>query len=478
MMRRQRLSIVAALVLAVTATATAIAQDAPPSTKPQVRPDGSVVGTLGGETLSLGTYHALLIGINDYQHTDFAPKLRTAVRDVETLARTLTEHYGFKTVRVVRDREASRSGILRALAEFRDAPLGPNDNFLIYYAGHGHQRPDTEDGFWIPADATADEATWISVADIRRIIRNVRARHTLLMSDSCFSGTLSRTAVTRPVHERFIREVFLKPSFQVITSGGLEPVADGGRDGLSLFAYTFINYLRQQQRPYLTASQIYADVAPLVSNASGSQQTPEHGKIPGTFDQNGEFVFARTGPGAAVVASLTPAPSASMPEAAVPNAANLTRFGTGVFVAPASPWVMRPEKLDAPGSEQLPFHLSAKAAQFRITLAPMGAMEMAKDPKDFREDILSTSLETFRKGLEKAGARGWKSKRLPDDRLDGSEMSQAEASIGGVWMQVAVVRNDGDGRLYMFMLTAPERHQSDIVAEYRRVVGSWKWAKP
>lgn len=475
MMRRHRLSIVAALVLAV--TTTAVAQDTAPASKPQLRPDGSVVGTLGGETLSLGTYHALLIGINDYQHTDFAPKLRTAVRDVETLARTLADQYGFKTLRVVRDREATRSGILRALAEFRDAPLGPNDNFLIYYAGHGHQRPDTEDGFWIPVDATSDEATWISVADIRRILRNVRARHTLLVSDSCFSGTLSRTAVTRPVHERFIREVFLKPSFQVMTSGGLEPVADGGRDGLSLFAYSFINYLRQQQRPYLTASQIYADVAPLVANASGSQQTPEHGKIPGTFDQNGEFVFARTGP-RAVVASIAPAPTPAAPADTAPTMANLTRFGGALFAAPSAPWAMKPQALDTPGAEQLPYHLAAKGAQIRVMLAPMSAMEIAKDPKQFRDDIVSTSLDTFRKGIETAGLRGWKSKRLDDGRLDGLEMSMGEGAAGGVWMYVSVARNETDGRAYTFIVSGPERHQADIRAEFRRLVDSWKWATP
>ena len=39
----------------------------------QKRPDGSLVGRLGDSALELGTFHALLIGINDYQHTDFAP---------------------------------------------------------------------------------------------------------------------------------------------------------------------------------------------------------------------------------------------------------------------------------------------------------------------------------------------------------------------------------------------------------------------
>jgi len=89
----------------------------------QKRPDGSLVGQLGDSALELGTYHTLLIGINDYQHTDFAPRLRTAVGDVQALARLLIDDYGFKNVKLLLDRHASRAGILKALAEFRDLPL-------------------------------------------------------------------------------------------------------------------------------------------------------------------------------------------------------------------------------------------------------------------------------------------------------------------------------------------------------------------
>ena len=35
--------------------------------------------------------YALVIGINDYKHTDVYPKLRSAVRDANDIARKLTE---------------------------------------------------------------------------------------------------------------------------------------------------------------------------------------------------------------------------------------------------------------------------------------------------------------------------------------------------------------------------------------------------
>jgi len=442
----------------------------------QKRPDGSLVGQLGDSALELGTYHTLLIGINDYQHTDFAPRLRTAVGDVQALARLLIDDYGFKNVKLLLDRHASRAGILKALAEFRDLPLGPSDNLLIYYAGHGHQRADTQDGFWIPADATADEFTWISVADIRRILKNVKAKHTLLVSDSCFSGTLSRALVSLPTNDRFLREVFLKDSYQVITSGGLEPVADGGRDGLSLFAYNFVGYLRQQTRPYVTAAQLYSDVAPLVANASGSRQTPEHGKIPDTFDQNGQFVFARAR-GGALAALPPPAAAPSSPPSAAPPATNLTQLASALFTPPARPWELRAEKLDQAGAEQLPFHLAEKGAQIRIIASPMGPVEVAKGASEFREDLVKTTLDSFKTTFEKSGLRGWKSGASQRGVVDGLELYGMDAAVGGLWVRASVVRNDADGRGYIILLTAPQKFQKDVVAEYERILGTWKWTR-
>ena len=449
-------------------------------TAAEKRPDGSLVGVLGDSALELGTFHALLIGVNDYQNTDFAPRLRTAVNDVQALARVLIDDYGFKNVKLLLDRDATRAGVLRALAQVRDMGLGPADNLLIYYAGHGHQRPDTQDGFWIPADATADEFSWISVADIRRILKNVKARHTLLVSDSCFSGTLSRATVSLPTHDRFLREVFLKDSYQVITSGGLEPVADGGRDGLSLFAYNFVGYLRQQSRPYVTAAQLYSDVAPLVANSSGSRQTPEHGKIPDTFDQNGQFVFARSRVGT-LAALPPPAAAGTVPPGApgrVPTPANLTRIGTALFVPPAASWQLRPESLAQPGAVQLPFHATDKGAQIRIVAAPMSAIEIAQSAPEFREGLLKTTLESFRQAFAQSGVRDWKNGPVSRSTVDGLELLVRDAAAGPVWVRAATVRNDADGHSSVFILTAPQKFQTDVVAEYERLLASWKWTRP
>jgi len=44
-------------------------------------------------------------------------------------------------------------------------------------------------------------------------------------------------------------------------------------------------------------------------------------------------------------------------------------------------------------------------------------------------------------------------------------------------VRASVVRNDADGRGYIILLTAPQKFQKDVVAEYERILGTWKWTR-
>ena len=81
-------------------------------------------------TMNFGTYHALVIGNNDYTKL---PKLETAVADAEAMTELLKTRYGFK-VQLLRN--ATRNDILRALNRY-GAEFTEDDNLLVYYAGHG-----------------------------------------------------------------------------------------------------------------------------------------------------------------------------------------------------------------------------------------------------------------------------------------------------------------------------------------------------
>lgn len=177
---------------------------------------------------------ALLIGNNRYVAP--IPPLETPVHDVERVADSLRQHLGFE-LRILRD--ASKADIVRAVARLaREA--GPADSVFVYYAGHGYLMDDSGMGYWIPVDGTVKTAAqWLSNTDIARLLRAIPARQVMLVSDSCFSGTLAREqtmGLTLPARA----EVLRKRSVVVLSSGGEEPVSDEGKDGHSVFAWHFL----------------------------------------------------------------------------------------------------------------------------------------------------------------------------------------------------------------------------------------------
>ena len=96
------------------------------------------------EGVRFGRYHALVVGNTEYRYLD---KLKTAVFDADAVADLLEEQYGFKVTRLT---NATRDAVLRALTNYR-RELKPNDNLLIYYAGHGVLDSITQEGIGFPS---------------------------------------------------------------------------------------------------------------------------------------------------------------------------------------------------------------------------------------------------------------------------------------------------------------------------------------
>ena len=253
-----------------------------------------------------GRYYALVIGNNDYRNL---PKLETAVADAEAVSETLKSRYGFE-VRLLRN--ASRADILRALNDFR-AELTEEDNLLIYYAGHGYVDRQSETGFWQPIDADKDDdLNWIANEDLTRRLNAMTARHVMVIADSCYSGTLVRAAQSEiPTgHEReaWLQRMGEKRSRTAIVSGGIEPVADAGRGGHSVFANALLAALRENKN-YIEGSSLFQQISrPVVVNA---EQTPQYSDIRRAGHEGGEFIFVPI-----IVVPQAPAASAASPAAA------------------------------------------------------------------------------------------------------------------------------------------------------------------
>jgi uncharacterized protein len=239
-----------------------------------------------------GKYYALLIGINAYG--DPVPQLHTAVGDAKAVADVLSARYGFE-VKTLLDGDATREHIFAAITHYEVA-LSPDDSLLIYYAGHGFENKTANKSYWLPVDANSMmSSNRISSDDLTTEMATLRARHVLLISDSCYSGGLSR-AFDDPMlskgQDAFLLKMLQGRSRNLMASGGEEPVDDGGPEGHSIFAYAVLKALQGEEQSVFTASDMfYGYVQRRV--AGSSAQMPHYMPIRNSGDENGDFVFRK-----------------------------------------------------------------------------------------------------------------------------------------------------------------------------------------
>ena len=262
----------------------------PKKTRGTVDPLAGLNVALEEQEMIIGEYYALIIGIDSYDGA-WQP-LNNAVRDARTIKETLESKYKVDYFRTLYNEEASRENIIKAF-EWLMKAAKDNDNVLIYYSGHGEYVRNIDKGFWVPADASSSSVSnYISNADIQTYLSGINSKHTLLISDACFSGDIFRgKTVSIPFEdsERYYNTVHNRMSRSAITSGGIEPVMDGGRDGHSVFAYYLLKALQQNDKKFFDASQLYGAIKiPVINN---SEQSPKFEPIKNTGDEGGQFNF-------------------------------------------------------------------------------------------------------------------------------------------------------------------------------------------
>ena len=241
------------------------------------------------EKLDLGNNIALLIGINNYEQLS---PLQTPIRDVLKIGGILRDKYDFKIDNL---ENPTRAQILKKLNYYKGI-LESDDNFFIYYAGHGIYEED--EGFWLPKDADReDDTNWISNNYLKRKLKTYKSTNILVMADSCFSGSLTRGINFKNIEgsEENPYEIFLNTKSRiVISSGSNEPVFDGGGGGNSIFARVLIDTLNNYKKPF-TSMKLYDDIRQKVMQSSiemGDPQTPLYGTLLSSGHKGPDFVFS------------------------------------------------------------------------------------------------------------------------------------------------------------------------------------------
>ena len=259
-------------------------------------------GTDSEEVLDLySEYHALVVGIGDYGNG--WKDLPNAVKDAENVARMLGD-LGWD-VDLVKNLDGQKLN-LKLNELIVETAEDSDKGVLVWFSGHGHTQEKADGtplGYLVPADAPdphRDPAGFITAAiDMDRILsvsNQIRAKHVLMIFDSCFSGTLfATTRSARP--SPYIQRKVAKPVRQFITAGQAEEVVPD----YSVFHKTFLSGIEEgeadlNEDSYITGTELGSYLAEKVTNYSGGSQNPVFGKIQNPSLDKGDFVFALAAP--------------------------------------------------------------------------------------------------------------------------------------------------------------------------------------
>lgn len=305
-------------------------------------------GALQVDTLpsgvKLGKYYALIVGNDTY---GAYPALKSAGGDAKSIAGVLKARYGYDVHLLT---NANRFEILSALNDMREQ-LKAEDNLLVYYAGHG-EIDTARQGYWLPVDAQQNTpASWISNRAVSDILTTMDAKHVLVIADSCYSGTMTRSSLATfgggmpdSAWGDWVKTMVAGKSRTALTSGGVQPVADAAASSEhSIFASALLTVLNSNNN-LLTGQHLFREIAAgmaLRSAGAGLQQAPEYAPIQFAGHEAGEFFLM---PSSARSADTRPA--YELPAFDAPDQRVFARdFARGLTGLPGRSFAIRPRSL-------------------------------------------------------------------------------------------------------------------------------------
>jgi uncharacterized caspase-like protein len=235
-----------------------------------------------------GKYYALLIAINDYKDP-MINSLDKPISDAQSLFDILVDEYLFEKPNVTFLKNPTREQIISNFDRL-EKDLTKEDNLLIFYAGHGYWNDKNQKGYWLPSDATkANTSNWIGNSTICDYVKSIQCRHTLLIADACFSGSIFKTRAAFGGLDRTTQRLYELTSRKAMTSGTLTEVPDR-----SVFVEYLAKRLIDNKEHFLSSEQLFFSFKPAVLN--NTENIPQFGVVANSGDEGGDFIFIRRNP--------------------------------------------------------------------------------------------------------------------------------------------------------------------------------------
>ncbi len=243
--------------------------------------------TLADKIKKNSKYFGLIIGIDSYKDPGI-PDLDNPIRDAQSIFHSLTTNYTFDPENITMLKNPKRSDIIRELDAMR-GKVSREDNLLIFYAGHGYWDEDASIGYWLPSDATRETtADWFRNSTLVDYLQAIRSKHTLLITDACFAGSIFKSRSVTLDMEVVYDRIYEIPSRKAMTSGAMTEVPDQ-----SAFVKYLVKQLDENMETYLSSEELFNSFRMAV--ISNSSVLPQYGEIQNVGNEGGDFIFLKRG---------------------------------------------------------------------------------------------------------------------------------------------------------------------------------------
>lgn len=233
--------------------------------------------------------YAVVIGIEHYRKD--LPRVNFASHDAKVMKEYLTKRLGFaeeNVVSLVND-HAAKSDMEKYLEYWLPDHVDSDSTVLIYYSGHGASNFKTNEGYILPydGDPTYLGGTGYSLKRLYETLEKSPAREVVVMLDSCFSGTGSRSVTSnalRPVVISVENPVLAGGKTVVLTaSSGVQASSTYYSKSHGLLTYFLLKGLQgsadQNNDGKIDLNEVYAYLKPQVEIVAreefNNEQTPQ-----------------------------------------------------------------------------------------------------------------------------------------------------------------------------------------------------------
>lgn len=195
--------------------------------------------------------HVLTVAVNAYRDGDL--RLKYALTDADALAAQMQQKrkglFGKVHIHTLRDAEVTREGLTQIFTRI-GSKMKREDVFLLFVAGHGIT--DEKEGayYFLPADFryTGDGALQkqgVSMSDFRNMLAKVQAMKSLILLDTCNSGSFAESIASRGMTEKTaITKLSRAVGRATIVASSKSQVAMEGYEGHGAFTWSILEGMK------------------------------------------------------------------------------------------------------------------------------------------------------------------------------------------------------------------------------------------